>query len=537
MKIVSIFLVALFLTTAAWAQKIEVLNKMYGMSKTYPSKTKINLLISNVNIGDTLKYDTTKAPYGNGNKLLAVCDSNGKLIKKYVLNGINTIFSEHSDDAYLFNYGNYKSYIDNIQVLDSININAYRYVLMRLNLLTGNFSILRTFYVKFLALPVIATDPSTNSLYIMFSRISKFDSTLYDTSVFDKSKTSILKLDANYNITQKWKVDSIFTNFSVSNNRFYLSASTSKTNTTYKLNNTVYIRNGTTDRFLADNIYGVYDLNQKKYLGTTVIKSKGENTALAVYPNFLTYFQFSDSIVVNNKTIKVDSNYLTKRMLLSLNEDGTIKWYKFGNGSSSLTNLRIDNGKINFSLEVLSFFNFIWDGTQLQNCYYWNRIFLNADGSYIKHYPIKYNDKLILEPSYVPAKENISYISFGYDSVVINGTTYISSIRGDKIHNYLFMRYNSDTSQASGIFENHLNKKSILVYPNPASNKIKIQIPDQNFEENFKLRIFDLTGKSVFEQKDFSQENEIDISTFNNGLYFIELSSKNKRYSCKWIKE
>lgn len=65
------------------------------------------------------------------------------------------------------------------------------------------------------------------------------------------------------------------------------------------------------------------------------------------------------------------------------------------------------------------------------------------------------------------------------------------------------------------------DQKEIVIYPNPASNSITLNISDAN-----RIAIYDITGSKVLVIKDPQKDNH-DISTLNNGLYFVKVYSKN----------
>jgi hypothetical protein len=79
------------------------------------------------------------------------------------------------------------------------------------------------------------------------------------------------------------------------------------------------------------------------------------------------------------------------------------------------------------------------------------------------------------------------------------------------------------------------SKDNVSVYPNPASDKINLQIPQQ-FVQTKTLEIFDCIGQlQLIRSEDFS---EIDISSLAKGLYFIVLTNgDNERMVSKIIKE
>ncbi len=72
--------------------------------------------------------------------------------------------------------------------------------------------------------------------------------------------------------------------------------------------------------------------------------------------------------------------------------------------------------------------------------------------------------------------------------------------------------------EVTKVLNNHINKN--WLYPNPASNLINIS--SENVEI---IKIFNLTGKEVLNIK--INNNQIDISHLDNGIYFCKIISKN----------
>jgi hypothetical protein len=68
------------------------------------------------------------------------------------------------------------------------------------------------------------------------------------------------------------------------------------------------------------------------------------------------------------------------------------------------------------------------------------------------------------------------------------------------------------------------NSNEILVYPNPASNEIFIE----NYTgENPMLRIYNVSGQLLVQQKLGSGKQTVDTGTLLNGIYFVNLYDKN----------
>jgi hypothetical protein len=99
---------------------------------------------------------------------------------------------------------------------------------------------------------------------------------------------------------------------------------------------------------------------------------------------------------------------------------------------------------------------------------------------------------------------------------------------GDTVHyNYLncakfyTTQYNTAasvyrTQSPSGI-ANYTNNTQLKIYPNPANNKITIDATDV-----VDIKLFDVLGKQIFATK----TTEVDVSNFNDGVYFIQVQTK-----------
>ena len=73
---------------------------------------------------------------------------------------------------------------------------------------------------------------------------------------------------------------------------------------------------------------------------------------------------------------------------------------------------------------------------------------------------------------------------------------------------------------------NELEALSVLIYPNPTSNNLTIDLAYlTDFDTTIKL--YDSSGKQVFEKKS-SSTLQVDVSAYAKGLYTLELSNSEK---------
>ena len=85
---------------------------------------------------------------------------------------------------------------------------------------------------------------------------------------------------------------------------------------------------------------------------------------------------------------------------------------------------------------------------------------------------------------------------------------------------------NVNNNQATGILTYNTKNSTIKIYPNPANNKIIIDASDV-----FDVKLFDVLGKQITSTK----ENQIDVSNFNDGVYFIQVQTKQNATTQKII--
>lgn len=72
----------------------------------------------------------------------------------------------------------------------------------------------------------------------------------------------------------------------------------------------------------------------------------------------------------------------------------------------------------------------------------------------------------------------------------------------------------------------------IMVFPNPATNYLKVQLPDKQIPDN--LIVTDITGKILLQ---LNNKDQIDLEEWSAGIYFIKGSVGNKKFQTKFIKK
>jgi hypothetical protein len=75
----------------------------------------------------------------------------------------------------------------------------------------------------------------------------------------------------------------------------------------------------------------------------------------------------------------------------------------------------------------------------------------------------------------------------------------------------------------AGVTDTKLTKENILLFPNPANDKVKISSSSQSLED-CDIELSDLSGKVVYSLCGFNCLNEmIDVTNLNSGLYFVRV--------------
>lgn len=90
-------------------------------------------------------------------------------------------------------------------------------------------------------------------------------------------------------------------------------------------------------------------------------------------------------------------------------------------------------------------------------------------------------------------------------------------------------------SANNNVLSNSLKPEEDLnlnIYPNPAKNKIRIKVPGKNSD----LDIYDSDGRKVASLHGYNQDDWIDISRFENGLYFVILKGKKVNQEYRFLK-
>ncbi len=235
-----------------------------------------------------------------------------------------------------------------------------------------------------------------------------------------------------------------------------------------------------------------------------------------------------------------------------------VVWFKQAEGQPTDTSFATypDALKIKFRI-VMQIIKTKFQNTKL--CYLSNRIYAGYATTNLNPEPFAYYTgwaiKRLIEDqingdtalSYSGANIRSPWLSWGSnlwaDGIIPNldGLTWIclNDFNSDgthpanpgriKVANRLLSFFTTDSTAipwflnytTSGIINDINSAQPIKIYPNPAQNIFSVELPDIFFEIN----ITDVTGKSIFEEKNVFGKAQIDCKNCPNGIYSIRVTS------------
>lgn len=105
----------------------------------------------------------------------------------------------------------------------------------------------------------------------------------------------------------------------------------------------------------------------------------------------------------------------------------------------------------------------------------------------------------------------------------------------DSNENYSFtvkaMDYQGNLSDFSTHVRSDLNEEAITIFPNPAGEWLTVKVP----WEDVTITVFNSAGQIKLHEDHFSS-GRIDLSRFENGMYFFQLENKNETIYRKFLK-
>ena len=261
------------------------------------------------------------------------------------------------------------------------------------------------------------------------------------------------------------------------------------------------------------------------------------------------------------------NNYCLSVPAAAVGNNTQFRWYQDLTSGNSYDNWGIDNVNIfqqDTTIDTSATYNWSDNGVLFSNdqnpgIYYPSSGYHEIIATYNDSNSVSHDTVIINVEQYptielgnnfsVCADQQVTiYAQSGYDSYIwstgqtTNYTTF-GSIGIDSVNIYVTVTNGNDCSSTDTInvtFENcteignNKYENNILIYPNPAENIFTIELLD-NYIENSELKISDLNGKTILNDKILAKKIKINSSEFNSGVYIVIIKNRNSVYRKKLI--
>ena len=105
--------------------------------------------------------------------------------------------------------------------------------------------------------------------------------------------------------------------------------------------------------------------------------------------------------------------------------------------------------------------------------------------------------------------------------------------RSDQVEDFTPFPAGANCTLAVNYFE---NSDMFRVSPNPSNGIFNVRI--NNYVGKLNIEVVDVNGRLIVNEKniDFNTEKNIDLNSFQSGIYILKISGDNVNYSQKLIK-
>lgn len=100
--------------------------------------------------------------------------------------------------------------------------------------------------------------------------------------------------------------------------------------------------------------------------------------------------------------------------------------------------------------------------------------------------------------------------------------------------NFESLRWNSPTL---GLTINEVSNKDIILFPNPTNGSLNIEIPNDIFDKQAEISIYDFLGKKLLTKKTTQNSTIINIKNLASGSYIVKVSSNDILFTKTIIKQ
>jgi len=250
------------------------------------------------------------------------------------------------------------------------------------------------------------------------------------------------------------------------------------------------------------------------------------------------FYGINDSLSISNYDA-ITYGPLAREFITKIDTFGNVKWVKyFDNNGPSPYIIKTNSNKEIFTLGFLNFSaNFDPTG---------NVVLTNGGyGNYIAKYDSSFNYLACAEFLGGSYNDFIGGFELHGDTAVICGhffntidldltnlTHFLSANPPEDIFVSQYSNFNITTNAASiDELPNPLLK--VPVYPNPSNGNFCLKF--DKYHENVDIIINNLMGQEIYSQKVCSNNVDINLSSYDSGIYFLTIIQGNKRMNSKLI--
>jgi hypothetical protein len=130
----------------------------------------------------------------------------------------------------------------------------------------------------------------------------------------------------------------------------------------------------------------------------------------------------------------------------------------------------------------------------------------------------------------------ISVFATSDSGLVISGMryNYISPVKSNVGEGFVMKLDKNGNQVFVGLKQNDNNYVEHKCHPNPAKDNIRFELP---FVTTYKLEVFDLLGKNIFSDNNYTNQSDLSLENYVVGTYIYKISYKEKVFTGKFIKK
>jgi beta-glucanase (GH16 family) len=136
---------------------------------------------------------------------------------------------------------------------------------------------------------------------------------------------------------------------------------------------------------------------------------------------------------------------------------------------------------------------------------------------------------------YNPAVKNASTWPFDAEQYLLLNVAIQSNIATNFVQSAMEVDYVRIYQQGSLAIENPIKNKDLLLFPNPAKDKLNLKIKDNQIGNQ--VTIYSILGQELNSYILNTEETILDISHYQNGMYLLKINTNSGIQTYKFIKE